>query len=729
MFSSYSLDRRPRSPMTPRILVDFGYSGLEALIRRMARIDRKKRTKPSLEDRFVFIGDGVAPEDQAALRSALFEVEDRISGAEQCLKLWRKTKSPVDDDLRQLWLHEMRQVQRVMSYTGARDVIVDVLEFVEDDEYLGVVLERIGRPLSERLQRVSRQHWLRNLGAPRARVLFWRNIKQLAGALGIIHAQGLVHGRITADVIMTECADEPDFQLGGFEWSLWLSGDLSERSHAKIGPTAAVNRAESYSFAQDWRALGLLAAGCLGFVVKASGDVQPNGRSDPPIVLNVSERVLLKRLVVPARMDQLDADSIGRSIDDLVASVARSVSARAGAFVLTFDRQAKLGEAVYDATDGEIPIDEYRRQIEWVRADLDGGATLLVPRTFDPATSWLRLITDAMIYKLRAFREEGSVVWDVAVCQAAEFRTGAFSLGDHDEHAFLQPVMIAGNSREAQELRGRLGPDALDWSAFGHPRREVHPSLETDTVRRALLLVQTIEAVVKALEVYPVEILDTGRRDGRRFVVLRAEPNNDRDRIAKRVGISESAAALKRLFEDEHRDADAKWRISQAMSLGSTRTGDVVASFVDVVDHRGRRAYQFEIDEELPEGRLFFLRTEQDTGTEQVIGRRFRNIKALDTRVDLAEMLADPWRVRRADRDGLSEDARKDEAFLDLDKPKQDALVSLWATLPSFFVVGPPGVGKTKLATEVGTAPVPCRSFDPNVGQRSRPRRAGQPTG
>jgi hypothetical protein len=37
----------------------------------------------------------------------------------------------------------------------------------------------------------------------------------------IVHAQGLVHGKLTAEVIMTDASDEPDFQLSGFEWSLW----------------------------------------------------------------------------------------------------------------------------------------------------------------------------------------------------------------------------------------------------------------------------------------------------------------------------------------------------------------------------------------------------------------------------------------------------------------------------------------------------------------------------
>ena len=115
--------------------------------------------------------------------------------------------------------------------------------------------------------------------------------------------------------------------------------------------------------------------------------------------------------------------------------------------------------------------------------------------------------------------------------------------------------------------------------------------------------------------------------------------------------------------------------------LRATRIGDVVATFVDVVDHSGRRCYQFEIDEDLPDSGPFFLRTERDTGTEQVIARRLRNIKALDTRVDLTDMLADPWRVRQSSHESFTDEEKKDEAFLDLDKPKQAALTRFVVSL------------------------------------------------
>ena len=196
---------------------------------------RSARALPPLEKRFTFLGDASAPGDRKALRSAQFEVLDQSSGFERNLKLWRKTGGPVDDDLRQLWLHETRQVQRVMSYAGAREVIVDILEFVEDADNFGVLLEHAGQPLPAKLRHVSRQHWLKNLGAPRPRALFWRNIRRLVNALGIVHAQGLVHGNLSADSVMTEGAEDPDFQLTGFEWSLWLTADKAEKALAKLG--------------------------------------------------------------------------------------------------------------------------------------------------------------------------------------------------------------------------------------------------------------------------------------------------------------------------------------------------------------------------------------------------------------------------------------------------------------------------------------------------------------
>jgi hypothetical protein len=289
----------------------------------------------------------------------------------------------------------------------------------------------------------------------------------------------------------------------------------------------------------------------------------------------------------------------------------------------------------------------------------------------------------------------------VAVCIQARPRGEALRLGRDEEHDVVQPVVVATSARNATDLRAKLGPEALDWSGFAAVGKGEAANDQTDLVRQALLLIQIVEALVKSLEVFPLEVLEVDFKNGRYYAAVRAEPDNERDKIARKVGLVDTENALKRLFEDDQRESEARWRMSQAATLGANRATDVVATFIEPCEHRGRHGYAFEVDGALPTDGPIFLRTERDIGTEGVISRRLRNIKALGTRVDLAEMLSDPWRARRSSREVLDDAAQADDHFQDLDLPKRAALIGLWSTLPSYFVVGPPGVGKTRLATEI----------------------------
>lgn len=155
---------------------------------------RRPRLAP-LDDRFALPEAALAAGDREALRSSIFEVEERATGAARTLKLWRKVGGDLDQDLRELWRYEMRQVTPIMAYAGARDVVVDILEFVEDEDNFGVLLDRIGQPLGDKRKRVGREHWLRMLSASRPRSLFWRNIRRVVTALGIVHARAGAWGR------------------------------------------------------------------------------------------------------------------------------------------------------------------------------------------------------------------------------------------------------------------------------------------------------------------------------------------------------------------------------------------------------------------------------------------------------------------------------------------------------------------------------------------------------
>ena len=180
----------------------------------MAKKANANRKRPRLDERFEFLSDDAkSPGNRMELRAAAFPVYDRVTQTDRALRLWRKTGSPLDADLRELWLHEMRQVRRLMSSAGASEVIVDLIEMVEDDQAFGIVVEDAGQALSLLHSRAVRSHWLRNLRAGRNRTLLWDNVRRLACALGLVHAQGLIHGSLSADVVMTQGALDPDFQL------------------------------------------------------------------------------------------------------------------------------------------------------------------------------------------------------------------------------------------------------------------------------------------------------------------------------------------------------------------------------------------------------------------------------------------------------------------------------------------------------------------------------------
>jgi len=651
-----------------------------------------------LGDRFRFIDDLPVAEGQPVLVPLLVAVEDRTTGQECALKLWRKTGTPVDADLRQLWSHEFRQVERLMGYAGAHDVIVDVLGLVEDNTFFGVILDGSGVPLSELRRRVPRGHWVKTLGTTRSRVLMWRNIRRLVTGLGLVHGQGLVHGRLDAAAVNTEGADTPDFRLGAFEWSLWVRAETPDFSHAQL---TSQPRRVAYSFAADWRSLGLLVLDLLGVLLTASGEFEPM-QPTVDVDLGLAERRLLKRLLAPARLDLLDAESICDAVDDLIVGIGREMASRAGAFILTLPRGDSLADAVYEASAGEIARDDYSRQLQWVRADIANGTSLFISPDFDPADGMMQLVATSMVYSLRAFHDNGVARWDIAVCKKVEVRGERLLSRGLQVHVLPQPVEVVHSLRDATFTHSRLGSGVLDWSGFASERLPGAVRDPIDRVRKAMVLVQIIEAFVKALDVYPVEILRRKTtRGGRHMVQLRAAPGNDRDSLAVRFGLRDTVTALEQLFKDDYRDADVRWRLSELRGLGVSRDTDVRATFLDVVDTDRGSAYVFETNEVLPHGNRFFLKTERDRGLEQVIQRRLRNIQALSTRVDLVAMLDDPWRVRRRGREALTDTDRADDAFKDLDASKQEALANLWSTLPSYAIVGPPGVGKTRLATEI----------------------------
>ena len=317
----------------------------------MARNGGKPARKtPAIEDRFEIGDDGVATAPRSELRASIYEVTDRATGDEFCLKLWRKSGTAADAELHELWRHEMRHVQRVMAHSGARGVVVDLVEFVEDDNDFGVLMEKAGRPLSILRNRVNGAHWLRALAIPVHRARLWRNVRRLVLALGIVHDQGLVHGRMGEDVVFSEGGTDPDFRLSGFEWSLWIDDERRQAGARSVGgrPDEA-----ALSFAEDWAALGNMVCRILGFTFDAAGTpLAESGREMPG--LTARELRWLRRTCRPRSHEPLDAHALTRGCDEIVVELASAAGQRQGRCTLLLPRSNEIADAIYDASGGTV---------------------------------------------------------------------------------------------------------------------------------------------------------------------------------------------------------------------------------------------------------------------------------------------------------------------------------------------------------------------------------------
>lgn len=654
----------------------------------------RKNSQPSLEDLFELPEDYLRGPQPEALRPGLIEVVDKKANQDRLLKFWPKTGTAADDELRELWRHERLQVDRIMSYPGADEVFAGVVAMIETSDTFCIVHEPGSMPLEGKLRTAPRRFWMRNLSVPANRVILWSNLGRLAKALGILHSHGLLHGRIDSYAVFTEGAQEADFRLGGFEWSLVLGE--ARAAHPPLQQVRGKIRQLTYSYAHDWKALASLFASFVGIDPGGLHRADPYVDTDNPIELTDSEIDLLRRMIDPARDEVVEAKLVVRSVQVLIRELGGHRETHESRLLLLFRPNDKMAEAIYTLSEESVAFDDVQAQVSFVESDLSSGARIAAP-VGDDNPERLFLITDTTSYQLRRFSDLGASTWQVATVTSILARVPGRAFPNSEIQAVRHPIEVASNGKEATRRLAELGAGALEWTLSLVKEKSHEEDPETRTLRQAVLLIQVIDALLHALEILPVEIVGSRSEQGR--VILQLAPRESpRDDVARNVGERIAADVMDRLFEKDDQGVDIEWRLSNSGGLGGRDADDVGLRFETVAkDHSGRVIYEFSSFEFPPESDRLFLRRHGDYGTESLIRRRLRTTRAIAEQRDLVTLFSDPRRNSRRTDTPLS----KDEFFDDLDKAKQSALEDLWTLEPSYFVVGPPGVGKTKLVSEV----------------------------
>ena len=664
---------------------------------------RRTRRKARFLDRYRLDDRILQKADRRFGRPTMLSGVDIRTGERVVIKEWGRNPKIADEDLREIWRQELRQLHRLAGYPGAREHVVLLHDSAEDQNGFYLVLSPGQRvPLQTLMDPHHRQSWLHNTRQDRSRLHLWHNLRRVVVGLEILHTQGLLHRNIDTWAIFTDGGDESDFQLSGFEWSIRLPSTTDRLpSHISRG---VGNEQVVHSFLQDWYALGILIASLLQVDVKAFlANRQDRSGRNPAEYLTAQERNLLLSLLRPNHHDRLDGELINQRIDTITSLLHSIVAHREAKLYMTcaLGVSTYLSQAIRTASNRTIDVSDVDRQIEFLQDDISEDP-LLVAESSDSPDSVQRyvLVGRTLIYRLTSFRPRNQTdgTWAVAFCDRVERQrpipNAIIGQCDLTDIPIVVLPLVEANRRQAT-LRSR----AARWD------RQIDTSSATSGIddhseqqHRALVLVQILEALFVAAEIWPISVIDTRQTEGNVVIAIRPRPDSVREELSEALGISPPGVRMRDAFAEERLAAEKEWKITEVGTLGERDRETARWRFFEMESEEGTEpTYVFEGTGTRPLGDTLFLRQGDFVGQERLLRRRIKALRSLREHTELLAMLADPRIDLRPTHDELHED----EEFQALDVSKKEAFRELWSVLPVYLIQGPPGVGKTRLVRDL----------------------------
>lgn len=625
----------------------------------MAR--QPKINKATLDDRFRFADDsflGPAGAWQSQLRQGI-SVDD---GERYLLRMFKKTGTPLDEDLSRLIARGLRRIRRVLSSRRSRELLVEVREIVEDRDELAVVMLDPGNPIAGSSRALKAQQTLFLSGA--GRKIFWRNITRIAQALAACHDAGIVHGAISLQTIFSHGNNSDDYRLGGYEACVHLAdGDLGGMGHP-LRPTGAI------SFRQDWIDLGRAAASILGLTSEGG-----------PSLLAIESR-MLDRLANPPHYQLFDGAVVLRELLDVTNELERVGSSSDGEMVL-YPSAHVLRSDFAQLTSGAVPADDADAVVRFVADDLEGPN---VRADFKGRT--VQLVTDLAVYTVRIFDND-----QIGVLIAADKRSPGDQIYNATE--LKHRLRLFRNRLDADERVRKLGAGAISWAdASGQPFGDTPRDI---SVWYTLIVLETFTWLREQFRFYPAEVLPSVPGDDACLVWLVPRKEDDRDERRVKMGLRPAEDALRR--ELRYEDDRIEWTLTASDRLSGGRERLPELRYLGDGSYCGRQAFAFTSSQAIIAGDVYYLRPRRDSGSERAIRRRLQNIVVARSNVELLRALDDPTQVVMDE--ALREIAAPGSPPADIDDTKRLAWQSIVSGKSINIVVGPPGVGKTYLISEL----------------------------
>jgi hypothetical protein len=619
------------------------------------------------------------------------------------VKVWPRRANAKDEDLQEIWHHELRQLHRLAGYPGSHEVIAHLLRAGMDEKGFYLILDLGQKSVLRTItDRGNPSHWLNQPRFDANRLLIWQNLKRLSAAIEILHSQGLLHRKLDASSVLTAGRKEADFQLTGFEWAVRLTSAIQTlaKPSARNGDDS-----ENYSFKHDWLLFALLAADLLGVSRNRLLDlrVAPFEVADHLVV----DEIRLLREIADSELAERGGVAIISRIDEVVRLLSAKVAGLETKFhlVMRLGSGTPLSTAIRQASQEEIEADDNQGQLEFVQADLaEAQLLMLVKARLSGEEPRLVLRGHHLLYALRQYRyprPHAVPSWEFAFCEIIEARSPApvnlINSIPLDPTSLDVMSVSAGNERFPL-----LGGKRRSWEELrDNLTTEEKVQSREERVHRALTLTQFLDALFAAADVFPVEIIegddDNSSEDGSSMLRVRPRPDADREALSTALNLKPVARRFEAALLGDNVQ-DEGWILTDSKTLGERKLHDTEWHFQEPMDIPGEpQCFAFTGPSFVPSITEAYLVPAGSVGRDVQLKRRLKALGALKNHIELLKMLSDPRHQIFDSFDKFS----VDDALKTLDIPKQEALRELTATIPLYLVQGPPGVGKTRLVRDL----------------------------
>ncbi|WP_134705578.1 AAA domain-containing protein [Rahnella sp. CJA17(1/100)] len=641
------------------------------------------------------------------------------------IKYWPRDITSDEQVLENIWQHELRQLQRLKGYPGVGDYIVNPVESKKTNDGFYLVLNSDGRvPASYLLNRKilslpRNSHWLTRLKDPTVRIRFWKNICRITNAIGLLHAQGLLHRHLDEDSILTydyESDDYNDFQLTGFEWSIRMP-TLTTANIKPVGEQGKIS-----TFATDWINLGILIAKFLKIELNQIKNL--NFTAEHFISnhgLTISEVAIIRSLlgIQPIQQNAIKEllsekeilHSIERIINELTEFYKKTKIIHGVAINIKYEQSDNskdkkdlffcIQKIFYEKNKFTISRNDTEIIKQLVSDDLSDSPILFLNTENNRHEVVLK--GKEICYVLTPFQTDyrtNDKTWELGYSQHAylelpnrffnkenyvEVNSNNISCFTHyDAKKFLT------NNDESLNL--------MPWDILFKEIVNVNNKINEEHLKllEGLTAVHIANIAYAKAEIFPVEnISEENSPDNVGSWIFKFIPkhNESTEGLSKSLGIESPSVRLEKIINSSENNDKLSWSLVNNKDFSRVDDEIILEFYGYNCDSQKRDVYSFISKKSLPSWKDFFIVPDSLEGTLRQITRHANTLDMLENHVELMNVITSPqYHLSVSNEEIIAADI-----IPSLDESKQKVFKKVLSTLPINLVQGPPGVGKTHL--------------------------------